>query len=69
LFATGDSLPCQEQVFFYATVSIGIRTLSGSITWIVFAATLIMISWLKWGQILSLLVASLLGIVLKLLLS
>ena len=56
-------------LIFAATLSIGIRTLSGPITWIVFAVTLIMMTLLKWNQILSLLVASLLGILLELVLS
>jgi chromate transporter len=56
-------------LIFAATLSIGLRTLSGPVTWIVFAATLAMMSLLKWSQMLSLFVASLLGIVLKLLLS
>lgn len=56
-------------LIFAATLSIGLRTLSGPVTWIVFAAMLAMMSLLKWSQMLSLFVASLLGIVLKLLLS
>jgi chromate transporter len=52
-----------------ATLSIGLRTLSGPVTWIVFIATLGMMILLKWNQMLSLLFASLLGILLKLLLS
>jgi chromate transporter len=56
-------------LIFAATLSIGLRTLSGPVTWIVFAATLAMMSLLKWSQMLSLFVASLLGILLKLLLS
>lgn len=54
-------------LIFAATLSIGFRTLSGPITWIVFAATLIMMALLKWNQMLSLLAASVLGILLKLL--
>ena len=56
-------------LIFAATLSIGLRTLSGPVTWIVFAATLVMMSLLRWSQMLSLLVASVLGILLKLLLS
>jgi chromate transporter len=56
-------------LIFAATLSIGLRTLSGPITWIVFTATLGMMTLLKWSQMLSLLFASLLGIVLRLLLS
>jgi len=56
-------------IIFSATLSIGLRTLSGPITWIVFVVTLGMIVLLKWNQMLSLFLASLLGILLKLLLS
>jgi chromate transporter len=56
-------------LIFAATLSIGLRTLNGPIAWIVFAMTLGMMTLLKWSQMLSLLVASLLGIALKLLLS
>lgn len=56
-------------LIFAATLSIGLRTLTGPIPWIVFAATLAMMMLLRWGQMRSLLSASLLGIVLKLLLS
>jgi chromate transporter len=55
-------------LIFAATLSIGLQTLSGPITWIVFAATLAMML-LKWNQMLSLLFASLLGILLKLVLT
>lgn len=56
-------------LIFAATLSIGIRTLTGPINWVVFAATLLMIVLLKWNQMLSLLLASLLGILLKILIS
>ena len=55
-------------LIFAATLSIGMRTLSGPITWTVFAVTLLLLMLLKWNQMLILLVASLLGILLKLLL-
>jgi len=56
-------------LIFAATLSIGFRTLTGLIPWIVFAVTLVMMTLLKSSQMLSLLIASLLGILLKLLLS
>ena len=56
-------------LIFAATLSIGIRTLSDTITWIVFAATLGLMMFLKWNQMLSLLIASLLGILIKLIFS
>jgi len=56
-------------LIFAATLSIGIKTLVEPVTWVVFAATLLMIVLLKWNQMLSLLLASLLGILLKILLS
>jgi chromate transporter len=55
-------------LIFAATLSIGLKTLGGPVTWAVFLATLLMIVLLKWNQMLSLLLASLLGIVLKVLL-
>lgn len=55
-------------LIFAATLSIGTRTLAGSVTWIVFGAALAMMTLLKWNQMLSLFLASLLGIVLKILL-
>lgn len=56
-------------IIFSATLSIGLRTLSGPVTWVVFAVTLALIVFLKWNQMLSLFLASLLGILLKVLLS
>lgn len=55
-------------LIFAATLSIGAKTLAGPVTWIVFAAALGMMVLLKWNQMLSLGVASLLGILLKLIL-
>jgi chromate transporter len=52
-------------LIFAATLSIGLRTLSGPVTGIVFAAALGMMTLLKWSQMLSLVAASLLGIVLE----
>lgn len=54
-------------LIFAATLSIGAKTLINPVAFVVFAAALIMILLLKWNQMLSLLLASLLGIVLKLL--
>jgi len=56
-------------LIFAATLSIGIKTLREPVTWVVFTVTLLMIVVLKWNQMLSLLLASLLGILLKVLLS
>jgi chromate transport protein ChrA len=56
-------------LIFAATFSIGTKTLTGPITWAAFVVTLLMIVVLKWNQMLSLLLASLLGILLKILLS
>ena len=56
-------------LIFAATLSIGIKTLVEPVTWVVFVVTLLMIVLLKWNQMLSLLLASLLGILLKFLLS
>jgi chromate transporter len=55
-------------LIFAATLSIGLRTLAGPITWAVFAAALAMMLFLKRSQMLSLLLASLLGLLLKALL-
>ncbi|MBN2118276.1 MAG: chromate transporter [Anaerolineales bacterium] len=55
-------------LIFAATFSIGIKTLGEPVTWIVFIVTLLTIVLLKWNQMLGLLLASLLGILLKLLL-
>jgi chromate transporter len=55
-------------LIFAATLSIGTRTLAGPVTWIVFAAALAMMTLLKWNQMISLFLASLLGIVLKIVL-
>jgi chromate transporter len=55
-------------LIFSATLSIGTKTLTAPVTWAVFAAALLMMIVLKWNQMLSLLLASLLGILLKLLL-
>ena len=56
-------------LIFAATLSIGTKTLVGPIAWIVFTATLVMIILLKWNQMLSLFLASVLGIILKILLT
>ena len=53
-------------LIFAATLSIGQNTLTNPITWVVFALTLVLIQVLKWSQILSLGVASAVGIVLDL---
>lgn len=55
-------------LIFAATFSIGAKTLAGPVTWIVFAAALGMIVLLKWNQMLSLGLATFLGILLKLVL-
>jgi chromate transporter len=55
-------------LIFAATVSIGAKTLAGPVTWIVFAAALGMMTLLKWNQMVCMLIASLLGIALKLIL-
>ena len=55
-------------LIFAATLSIGAKTLTLPAAWVVFAAALVMILLLKWNQMLSLLLASLLGIMLKILL-
>ena len=55
-------------LIFAATLSIGIKTLVEPVPWVVFSATLLMIVLLRWNQMLSLLLASLLGILLKILL-
>lgn len=52
-------------LIFAATLSIGTKTLTGPVTWVVFLVTLLMILLLKWNQMLSLLLASLVGILLK----
>jgi chromate transporter len=52
-------------LIFAATVQIGRRTLTNPIAWLVFPLTLILTSFLKWNPILSLLVASAVGFVLK----
>lgn len=51
-------------LIFAATVSIGQGTLVSPVTWVVFALTLVMIQVLKWNQILSLGVATAIGIAL-----
>jgi chromate transporter len=51
-------------LIFAATVSIGQGTLVSPVTWVVFALTLVMIQLLKWNQILSLGVATAIGIAL-----
>ena len=53
-------------LIFAAALSIGARTLTSPAMWVVFAVTLGMIIVLKWNQMLSLLLASLLGIIMKL---
>ncbi|HEX2980042.1 MAG TPA: chromate transporter [Anaerolineaceae bacterium] len=53
-------------LIFAATFSIGARSLTEPITWVVFAAALVLILVVKWNQMLCLLLASLLGILLKL---
>lgn len=53
-------------LIFAATLSIGTKTLVGPVTWIVFAAALGMMTLLKWNQMVSLGLAVLLGILLKL---
>lgn len=54
-------------LIFSATLSIGTRTLTLPLTWLVFAAAFLMMTVFKRDQMLSLLLASLLGVVLKLL--
>jgi chromate transporter len=56
-------------LIFAATLSIGIKTLGEPVTWVVFTVTLLMIVVLKWNQMLGLLLASVVGILLKVLLS
>lgn len=52
-------------LIFAATLSIGTATLVEPVSWIVFSIALIMIVLLKWNHMLCLLLAILLGIVLK----
>lgn len=54
-------------LIFAATLSISARTLVEPAAWVVFSAALIMILLLKWNQMLSLLLAGLIGILLKIL--
>jgi len=55
-------------LIFAATLSIGTKTLTGPVTWVVFAAALVMVMLLKWNQILTLFLAGLLGILIQILL-
>lgn len=56
-------------LIFAAALSIGTNTLTGPVTWIVFATALVMLVVFKWNQILTLFAAGLLGIILQLILS
>lgn len=55
-------------LIFAATLSIGMKTLTTPVTWVVFAAALIMVTVLKWNQILTLFLAAMLGILIRILL-